>query len=154
MKYIKTYENLEGVKQIQLNKLAIFKFVGKIREIFNKYYDFDINLKEEDPPSTYLTAYKISSGGGLIMKFFIPDSNYNLLKNIQISLFYGNKDFYKLINDLFKKEGIRKYKEMDTFNRVSIFSDFFSCTFYELNELSEKIIDEFDLINSINKYNL
>lgn len=151
MKYIKTFENLEGVKQIQFNKLAIFKFVSKIREIFKKYYNHDIKLVEEDPPHTFITAYKITTYGGIILKFFVPDSNYDLLKNIQVHIYDDQKEFYNFISNFLSGN---KYKTMDTLNNISYYHNIFSLPFYELNEMSEKILDEFDLFTSINKYNL
>lgn len=142
MKYLKTYEGkLEDIEKIHFCKLSILNFSKKISYIL-KNFGFKTRLNEQDAPHTYIAQYRLSSGGDTVIIF-------NILSNkiIQIRVYsFKFNNFEDFIID-FLNQG----KDKDTFGYRE---NYFSFNYNELNNITEKLIDEWELFTNIKKYNL
>jgi len=152
MRYIKTYENqrLEYIKNEQIDKLSVLRFIGKIQNIFKKDYNIEIKFEEEEAPNDNINAYSLSYGGSIIIKIFLAKRdiaiNYNHQKqdkdkNINLYFSYNSlsRDFNNFSKHFFKHQ----------FNMNNVYF-----TAESLNEISDKIENEYELFIDAKKYNL
>lgn len=141
MKYIKTYESsaIEKITNIQDMTLSIFNFIKKIKEIFLNTYNINVKVSEEDSPFNVISSYSVKYGGNVICKLHMQK------RNIELNLYNTpKKDFDNFIFnflDINKIYSRRNYK-------IKIVSK------SELDEYSNKIVEEFDLYINPIKYNL
>lgn len=137
MKYIKTYEinAIEKVKNLQDKKLAALKFSNKIREIFDKFFNKKVKFSEEASPNGVILTYDLRYSGHIICKIYIKEMFIEL--NFSTTSY---QEFDKFI-----------YKFLDIKTQFSIYK---TLTTSELNDYSNRIVDEFELENNMKKYNI
>ena len=147
MKYLKTYENqtLEEIKKIQASKRAILRFFDKVIEISKKYYKIKLKFSAgENRPGNYdsLTYYQLSIKNEKVCEASILR---NIKHKVRIILNHWGvnfgPDFYDFMVNFLNIE--------DKYNMMIYF-----CTSEELNELSDKLLDEFDMYMMAKKYNI
>ena len=147
----KLYEStLKDVEQLQLCKLAILKFTKQVSEVFYQSQSYSFrphlpikgspgrNTKLEEEEKTYLSLsnYVLKYSGEVLL--FISIS---LDKKISIRLnTIGWKNYYQFMLH-FLNDSEKKYHN-------------FTFTYDELNKMSDKIVDDYELYTNVNKYNL
>jgi hypothetical protein len=139
MKHIKTYESkqeLDKINKIQSCKLSCLNFIQKIREIFYEHYHIILSAKNNiNLQHNSVFNYVLGTKYAVFLSVDIS-SKYN----ISIHFLSGvKKDFNEFIDKFFNFEKDFKY---------------YTCTNNELDEISNKIVDEFDMFINTKKYNL
>jgi hypothetical protein len=151
----KLYEStLKDVEQLQLCKLAILKFTKQVSEVFYKTTPIP---KFIDPERTRIFQQQARK----LTKFVEEEKTYLSIANYKLK--YNSETLLFISITLDKKIAIRLhtigwknyYQFMLYFlNDSERHVHNFTFTYDELNKMSDKIVDDYELYTNVNKYNI